>query len=142
MKKIELIEQLVKSIEKELPEFSRTGNDPAKIEIHHKDSEDEDPIKAPWIYMSDVAITVEDDGRYKVLDFHHEENPHYFDGPKDVVEYFTGYYDGFSFAGIADEKPTKHYAKGLLETLGGSLTILFENCLGKEIKVTVIEKNG
>ncbi len=109
------IEKLAEALKKRLPDYI-TDEKYAGVKIHYKDSDDiKDPIKAPWIYLQDMAFTIEPDGIFKVLDFHDEEHPLYFATVEKLLDYFAGVYETIGL--ITKEEHTKEYAEGVLKTV-------------------------
>ena len=87
MEKLKLIEKLAESCRN-----MDLCLDEDEIVVHENNSEDADPIIAPWLYIQDVAINIGDDGGYKYLDFHDEENPIFFRNKKECLDYIEGSY--------------------------------------------------
>jgi hypothetical protein len=116
------IEELSTKLKLFLPDWITCDPD-IGIKIHYKDSEDADPIKSPWIYMDDMAITIEKDGLFKILDFHNDRIL-YFPEAKKLLDYLRGVYDAIGL--ITKEKDTKEYAQGILKTVNDAIKFEFE----------------
>ena len=130
MKNLEIIEEIKRDL---------IGVDfPNGIKIELSDSAEEgmDKLIAPYLVFEDEAITIEEDGGIRLLDFHDEKNPKYFDTVKECTDYIRGCCDAYGNISVHPAM-SEDYIKGYAETV---IAVLNNLVLDRAKKLNLIAK--